>query len=96
VTPRENQARGVNTFVAINRAKTHCPQGHPYDDENTRWTAAGGRECRACGRERHADWSARNREHVRAYRAHYQEAHRERLLEQMRAYRSRRKGGGGR
>jgi len=40
-------------------AKTHCPKGHPYDEENT-WfdrkrnpkTVPGFRHCRACHRER--------------------------------------------
>jgi hypothetical protein len=35
------------------RAKTHCPQGHPYDEANTMWTHGGTkRECRACKRAR--------------------------------------------
>lgn len=33
-----------------NTDKTHCPQGHPYDDANTYGTPAGGRQCRECGR----------------------------------------------
>lgn len=37
-------------FGAANRAKTHCPQGHPYDDENTYTTERGTRACRACRR----------------------------------------------
>ena len=32
------------------RAKTHCPQGHPYDAENTKWTKDG-RACRTCFRQ---------------------------------------------
>lgn len=32
-----------------NANKTHCPVGHPYDDENTLWHR-GGRDCRECGR----------------------------------------------
>lgn len=38
--------------------KTHCPQGHPYDEANTRivrtrsYTGVG-RACRTCERERH-------------------------------------------
>lgn len=31
---------------------THCPQGHPYDEENTRIRPTGARACRACGRGR--------------------------------------------
>lgn len=30
--------------------KTHCPQGHPYDLENTEYPAGGGRKCKACRR----------------------------------------------
>ncbi len=29
--------------------RTHCPQGHPYDEANTRYTRQGWRECRVCG-----------------------------------------------
>lgn len=42
------------------RAKTHCPQGHPYDESNTKWKAGKygwSRSCRACARDyarRHA------------------------------------------
>jgi len=49
----ENILRG-NTFQAVNAAKTSCPQGHPYDSENTYWHKAtsrypsGRRECRIC------------------------------------------------
>jgi hypothetical protein len=32
--------------------KTHCPQGHPYDEANTHWRRSGWRDCRACNRER--------------------------------------------
>lgn len=30
--------------------KTHCPQGHPYDEANTYRPKRGGRMCRACRR----------------------------------------------
>ena len=35
---------------AQQRAKTHCPQGHPYDEANTYIHKHGHRYCRACGR----------------------------------------------
>ena len=55
VTGRENVLRGESPG-AINAVKTHCPQGHPYDAENTyRWR--GKRRCRTC------------RAQARAYRA---------------------------
>lgn len=35
--------------------KTHCPQGHPYDEENTYINpSTGGRSCRICTRVRNA------------------------------------------
>jgi hypothetical protein len=38
-----------------NSAKTHCPQGHPYDEENTYLIPSNGRRmCRACIRARSA------------------------------------------
>lgn len=35
-----------------NRAKTHCPRGHEYDEENTRRDKIGRRACKTCHRER--------------------------------------------
>lgn len=32
--------------------KDRCPQGHLYDEANTRITPVGGRACRACDRDR--------------------------------------------
>jgi hypothetical protein len=48
VTPRVNLMRS-QSWAALNAAKTHCPQGHPYDAENTYRPARGGRMCRKCG-----------------------------------------------
>jgi len=31
---------------------THCPHGHPYDEENTRFGERGKKMCRTCLRER--------------------------------------------
>ena len=50
VTPRENVMRSPIAQAALNAAKTHCPQGHPYDEANTYRTPRG-RVCRACARE---------------------------------------------
>lgn len=49
VTHRENVLRGESPF-AINARKTHCVHGHPFDEANTAFTAAGYRRCRACTR----------------------------------------------
>lgn len=48
VTHAENMRRGYWA------SKTHCPQGHAYDDANTLRQPNGGRLCRACknGRRR--------------------------------------------
>lgn len=46
VTPGENARRGETG--KRNRIKTHCPQGHPYDEANTKITSKGTRECRTC------------------------------------------------
>jgi hypothetical protein len=52
----DNVLRSRRTMPHRNAAKTHCPQGHAYDDTNTRhtFTTTGRqrRDCRACGRER--------------------------------------------
>lgn len=48
VTYAENSRRGQTGIN--NRAKTHCPQGHPYDDENTYAPLQNRRKCRACHR----------------------------------------------
>lgn len=55
VTPAENVRRGMASFDVARRAataarlaKTHCVHGHPYDESNTRRTAAGKRTCIAC------------------------------------------------
>jgi hypothetical protein len=45
VTGAENTRRGKSW--AINGTKTHCPQDHPYDSENTH-VYDGRRYCRAC------------------------------------------------
>jgi HNH endonuclease len=56
VTRRENIKRGLNWPIpaqAFQRAKTHCPQGHPYDEENTyihRTATKTMRHCRTCRR----------------------------------------------
>lgn len=53
-TPAENMAdkaeKGRQT--SANAAVTHCPAGHPYDDENTYVCSRRQRHCRACSRER--------------------------------------------
>jgi len=45
VTNRENGRRGM--AGALQRSRTHCPQGHPYDEANT-YVSRGYRCCKAC------------------------------------------------
>lgn len=55
VTHQENVARSPIVGQGggkAQRAKSHCPQGHPYDEANTYIAKGGGRCCRACHRER--------------------------------------------
>jgi hypothetical protein len=67
VTSRENTLRG-RTSAAANAAKTHCPQGHPYDEVNTYVQKKGSRVCRVClDAHRRAYW-LRNREVLAARR----------------------------
>ena len=50
-THRENARDSVRHGAYANQRKTHCPQGHAYDAENT-CHSGGRRHCRACSRER--------------------------------------------
>jgi hypothetical protein len=71
-------------------AKTHCPAGHPYDEENTARTKAGGRYCRTCVRERSSvqRQTPERQEYERAWVA----ANRGRVNEIKREYRKRTRG----
>lgn len=44
VTHHENMLRGTQS------RKTHCPQGHPYNETNTVFRA-GSRRCKKCHRD---------------------------------------------
>lgn len=51
--PRQRTKREVapGGMAAINAAKTHCKNNHPFDDENTGWNGTK-RYCKKCQRER--------------------------------------------
>lgn len=74
VTPQENVLRGVAP-AAVNAQKTHCPQGHPYDAENTRWYIRPGRSrpsryCRKCEEIRTAASGPHSRDKTHCKRGH--------------------------
>lgn len=50
-TIRENNLRS-SCVSSINLSKTHCPQEHEYNNENTYFTRKGDRQCRVCNRLR--------------------------------------------
>ena len=58
VTARENVRRG-KSFAAVHAAKTHCVNGHLFDEENTLVLGDGGRRCKACRREISRRWWAK-------------------------------------
>lgn len=53
VTDYENKLRGLRNQHS---AKTHCPKGHPYSEENTYRNPRGHRFCRTCGRAATKAW----------------------------------------
>lgn len=66
VTPAENARRSRVGEAAARRhgAITHCPQGHPYDEDNTLWRVRDGyrnRGCRECTRVATNNWYAKKR-----------------------------------
>lgn len=69
VDHRTNIQRGITGAVnaARQRAKTHCPRGHEYDDKNTVIRPNGSRGCKQCRRDK-----AREREAKRRLSSDYQ------------------------
>lgn len=58
-THSANELDKVEHGTHVNGSKTHCPQGHPYDEENTRWYR-GMRYCQRCALLR--TWKKRGKE----------------------------------
>ena len=51
VNPNHLVAVPPSSIVGVTqRSRTHCPAGHPYDDENTYVAPSGKRLCRTCRR----------------------------------------------
>lgn len=57
-TSSENKRDTVRHGRNPSSKKTHCPQGHPYDEENT-LIVSGNRRCRICNQKRCAGYKAR-------------------------------------
>lgn len=73
VTLRENLLRGTS-FSAVNARKMRCLAGHVYDDENTRITRSGRRNCRKCDSARSRRYYRVNHKKVRvSHRCYYYE-----------------------
>lgn len=60
-TRSDNVADAVADGTHPWAARTHCPEGHPYDEANTYRPPSGGRQCKACtvDRRRRARHAAR-------------------------------------
>lgn len=66
VTSRENLlAPGARTLAALNSAKTSCPRGHAYNDENTYVDVTGRRHCKSCNRDVNRENQRRKRNSAR-------------------------------
>ena len=62
-TPSENNLDIVDHGNHIHASKDACPQGHPYDEENTYWYPGQPRRaCRICRRENNRRWREQNPE----------------------------------
>lgn len=52
----DRKGRRVNG-PSFNAKKTHCPRGHPYDEENTYIQKSGSRHCKECTRASVRRWN---------------------------------------
>ncbi len=64
VAHAENVRRADNGHW--HRQKTHCPQGHPYEGDNLRFSPTGFRYCLMCKRIKVAEWRRSRRAAARA------------------------------
>lgn len=84
VTHKTNVLRGLSPYAA-NARKTHCPNGHPYSEENLYIGKTGGRVCRTCGRLRANAKYRTNSTALRARAATWRDNNRERYRARARA-----------
>lgn len=59
-TPSANIADSVEHRTHVEARKTHCSQGHPFTDGNTRISHDGKRVCKKCHRDRERERYRRN------------------------------------
>lgn len=82
VTGEENRLRSKrNMYSEKQKQKTHCPQGHPYTEENSVYSGSN-KHCRICKNEAVRRWHARNPEHAKALNKKSQNKNREKYLAQ--------------
>lgn len=65
VTHLENVRRG-NAGGHAQRARTHCPKGHPYSGDNLHIRPDGGRACNECSRIHSREYQRKRRAALRA------------------------------
>lgn len=78
-TPSENMLDKVRHGTHHEVNKTHCPQGHPYDEVNTS-ASRGKRECATCRRQRNQERFLATPPDVRSQAVKRQRDERARLL----------------
>jgi hypothetical protein len=66
VSHRVNMLRAPDSIITRSRDKTHCPQGHAYDEGNT-VRSQGRRQCRICLRAAAERWRQLNKPRIAAY-----------------------------
>lgn len=65
VTPGEHVRDLTPTSVSYRCARVQqCPQGHPYNDNNTYVTAEGYRRCRVCNAQKQREVTVRRRQQI--------------------------------
>lgn len=58
---RDRCESGLRRGASVNRVKTHCPNGHPYSEENVMVNSKGSRECLICSRASKRESARRRR-----------------------------------
>jgi len=78
---RDRDQKGRNGFSN----KTHCPQGHPYGEDNLYLRSNGQRVCKACTLERNRVYQEKNKEKILEQKRAYYVENRESILETRKA-----------